>query len=76
MFSDHAPNRNPAEISFAAVDRRLYTKQREEILALAKYYDADSYYVENEGRQVCVMGYGGYTIAYVDRLGRITPNWN
>lgn len=72
MFSDCAPNRNPAEISFAAVDRRLYVKQREEILNLAKFYDADSYYVEDSGK-VCVISVDGYSIAYVDRLGRIYP---
>lgn len=79
MFSDCAPNRNPAEISFAAVDRRLSPKQRDQVLALAKYYDADSYYCEfgsDETKQRAVSVYVyceslDMGIAYVDRVGRV-----
>jgi ribosomal 30S subunit maturation factor RimM len=71
MFSDCAPNRNPAEISFAAVDRRLRVRQREEILNLAKYYDADSYYIDDLGNVEVYNNEG--KIADVDSLGRIFP---
>jgi hypothetical protein len=74
MYSDCAPDRNPAEISYAAVDRRLTHAQRKEILDVASYYNVRSYYVEISS--VCLIGEDGYSICYVEKNGNVIPMWN
>lgn len=83
MYSDSAPNRNPAEISYTAVDRRLTVIQRDEILDIAKHYNATSYYCEfgndttkQRAASVCVIGEYDDTLCYVDRAGKVYPNWS
>jgi CRISPR/Cas system-associated protein endoribonuclease Cas2 len=48
-FSDHAPNRNPAEASFRCVDRRITEAQFEMMNHLDNWYGIDNYYVNSDG---------------------------
>lgn len=80
FFSDCAPNRNPAHISFAVVDRRLSAKQRKEVSDIGMFYDVNSYYIEfgpDETRStaltVCVIDAYDNSLCYVARNGNVTP---
>jgi hypothetical protein len=74
MKSCHAPNRNPAEASFAAVDGRLTKVQQEEMLNLIKYYEVSCYWI-NQDKIVSMMHADGFCIGYIDRTGKFIPEF-
>jgi hypothetical protein len=80
IMSDCAPNRNPAHISFAVVDRRLSAAQRKEVSDIGMFYDVNSYYCEfgddetrTQAQTVCVIDAYDHSLCYVDRNGNVKP---